>query len=115
MSDFVNIIVPAIKVDDLLINCIYHSLQQTHANYKITICIENFQNTEKLYSLPNKNKIEIDIIKTSNVNISTKRNLAAYKSKSDFLAFIDSDAYPVKEWLSNSLNIFKEKTAFLLS
>ena len=110
MSDFVNIIVPAIKVDDLLINCIYHSLQQTHTNYKITISIDNDDNIEKLYSLANKNKIEIDIIKISNVNISTKRNLAAYKSKSDFLAFIDSDAYPVKEWLSNSLNIFKEKS-----
>lgn len=109
MSEFFNIIVPATKIDDLLINCINHALQQTYTNYKITIVIDEDLNKEKLFALPNKNKIKIDIIKISGVNISRKRNLAAYKSKSDFLAFIDSDAYPAKEWLSNSLGIFKEK------
>ena len=109
MSDFFNIVIPATKVDDLLVNCAYHTLKQTHKNYRIVIVIDDDYNIERLFSLPNNNHIKIDLIKTSDVNISTKRNLGANKSKSDFLAFIDSDAYPVKNWLKNSLNIFNEK------
>jgi len=109
LSDFFNIVIPATKVDDLLVNCVYHTLKQTHKNYRIVIVIDDDYNIKRLFSLPNKNHIKIDLIKTSDVNISTKRNLGANKSKSDFLAFIDSDAYPVKNWLKNSLNIFNEK------
>ena len=109
MYSFINIIIPSVKIDQLLINCIYHLLKQTHNNFMITIIVDSDNNKEKLLSLNNMKNIKIDIIKVHNSNISTKRNIGAFKSRSDYLAFIDSDAYPVKEWLTNALKIFKNK------
>ena len=34
--------------------------------------------------------------------MSYKRNVAAKKYKSDYLAFLDSDAYPNIKWLENA-------------
>lgn len=41
--------------------------------------------------------------------MSKKRNWAAKKFKSLFLAFIDSDASPSRNWLKNSQNIIRKK------
>jgi len=38
-----------------------------------------------------------------------KRDFAAKKAQSPILAFIDSDAYPHKNWLKNALSHFKDK------
>lgn len=38
-----------------------------------------------------------------------KRDLGAKFAHGEFLAFIDDDAYPEKDWLKNSLNYFKGK------
>jgi len=35
-----------------------------------------------------------------------KRDLGAKKAKGDYLAFIDDDAFPAKDWLTNSLKYF---------
>jgi len=39
---------------------------------------------------------------------SAKRNLAAKEAKGGILAFIDSDAYPSRDWLKNGVNYFRE-------
>ena len=38
------------------------------------------------------------------INMSKKRNLAAKKFKTKYIAFIDSDAYPNINWLKNAIN-----------
>ena len=43
------------------------------------------------------------------INMSKKRNLATKKFKSKFIAFIDSDAYPNKNWLKNGIKYLKQK------
>ena len=40
--------------------------------------------------------------------MSEKRNRAASLSKEDYIAFIDSDAYPASSWLMNGINILKK-------
>ena len=40
-----------------------------------------------------------------------KRDFAAKKAKGEFLAFIDDDAYPEKNWLANSLKHFQKNVA----
>ncbi|MGB9637280.1 MAG: glycosyltransferase family A protein, partial [Microgenomates group bacterium] len=37
-----------------------------------------------------------------------KRNLGASRAKGEFLAFLDDDSYPVKDWLKEALKIFRE-------
>ena len=41
--------------------------------------------------------------------MSKKRNIAAKKFKSKYIAFIDSDAYPNKNWLKLGTKYLKQK------
>lgn len=43
------------------------------------------------------------LIISSPVTIAAKRNLAAHSTDAEFLAFIDSDAYPLDHWLGNAI------------
>ena len=43
------------------------------------------------------------------INMSKKRNLAAKKFKTKYIAFIDSDAYPNINWLKNATNHLSNK------
>ena len=43
--------------------------------------------------------------------ISLKRNIAVKSAKTEFIAFIDSDAYPHKDWLANALQTLKTDTS----
>jgi len=49
------------------------------------------------------------IIKTGKVPPSTKRNIGAKKAKGEILAFIDDDAYPLKDWLKVASREFENK------
>ena len=40
--------------------------------------------------------------------MSEKRNRATSSVKEKYIAFIDSDAYPVSSWLINGINILKK-------
>jgi len=39
-----------------------------------------------------------------------KRNLGIRKAKGGILAFIDSDAYPARDWLSKALPLFTDES-----
>ena len=108
MSNLVNIIIPTIRLDNLLLLCLKKCLVQNYSNFIISIITEDENNKSAIIKLENPKNIDINILKVKNVNISTKRNLAAFKFQSDFVAFIDSDAYPEKDWLKNSLNCFED-------
>ena len=56
-----------------------------------------------------KFKYKINILKTKKINMSEKRNLAAKKYVSNYLAFIDSDASPCKDWLNKAVKDIKLK------
>jgi GT2 family glycosyltransferase len=48
------------------------------------------------------------IIPTGPVYPSIKRNIGVSKSRAEFCAFIDSDAWPAKDWLSSAVRIMKD-------
>ena len=104
MSEKVNIIIPAIKIDDELLKCLREINKISYSNFFVTIVLDY---DEKKW-LP-KIKYKINKLIVGKINMSKKRNIAAKKYKSKYIAFIDSDAYPNKNWLKLATKYLKLK------
>ena len=96
----VSIIIPYRLFDYHTEKCFKYCLKQSFQDFEII-------------ALPDKKTIEfsddrIKIIETGPVKPSRKRNMAIKKAKGEILAFIDSDAYPIKDWLKITLAYFNE-------
>jgi glycosyltransferase involved in cell wall biosynthesis len=55
-----------------------------------------------------KGIVPISIIPTGPLKPSDKRDIALKHAKGQILAFLDDDAYPVKEWLKAALVNFSD-------
>ena len=97
-----NIIIPSIKIDKYLINCLKKLQNQTYKNFFVTILLDYNHSLNKKYNY------EIKKLVTGKINMSKKRNLAAKKYKSDYIAFLDSDAYPNNKWLENANRLYNK-------
>jgi len=94
----VSIIIPCKYIDDYTKQCIHHCENLDYPEFEIIV-------------LPDKdieyNNKKIKIIPTDNVSPGKKRNIGVKNSDGEILAFIDSDAYPRKDWLKNAVNYLK--------
>ena len=97
-----NIIIPSIKIDKYLINCLNKLQNQSYKNFFVTIVLD------KQDSL-NKYSYKINKLVTGKINMSKKRNIAAQNYISDYIVFLDSDAYPNKKWLENANKLYNKK------
>lgn len=94
MDKVISIVIPTIKNNALLRKCVHKCLLLPNP-IEILVVTED----DRRPQFPEM----VRFISTAPLNMSTKRNLAAAQSKGDFLAFIDSDAYPDDGWLSNAV------------
>lgn len=94
---FVSIIIACKTIDQDTSKCIEECLILDYPEYEILV-------------LPDSNElIEFDktiVIPTGAVKPSIKRNIGMKKAKGEIFAFIDSDAYPEKDWLKNAIRYF---------
>ena len=104
MTDKVNIIIPAIKLDYEIFKCLKEINNTNYSNFFVTIVLD-FDEKKKLQ----KFKYKINKLIVGKINMSEKRNIAVKKFKSKYIAFIDSDAYPNKKWLKLGVKYLKEK------
>jgi GT2 family glycosyltransferase len=113
LTDYNNItvIIPAINFNGYLDNCL-KKIFTISFDIKIILVCDKISYKFKELELKYKN-LEI-IIPKVNFNISQKRNLAAKKTKTKYIAFIDSDAYPDKYWIKNSLEILNDNKEIFL-
>jgi len=93
-----SIIIPFRKLDKYTRESVEYCLR-LNGNYEI-ILLPDEEIREKF---PKK----VKVIPTGPVKPGIKRNMAAREAKYEYLAFIDSDAYPDKNWLKNSERYFK--------
>ena len=105
-NPFVSIIVPCRKIDSYTIGCIKGCLRLNYDNFELVILPDSFKKKE-LKEIKDK---MLKVVATGKVKPAIKRNLAMRKSGAEIYAFIDSDAYPEKEWLKNAVNYLKDES-----
>jgi len=96
----VSIIIPCKEINKDTKKCIDECLKLEYDDFEILV-------------LPDKKpKIKLSSKKVRIITTvgtpSLKRNLAMEKAKGDFYAFIDSDAYPRRDWLKNAIKYFQD-------
>jgi len=106
----VSIIIPCKEIDSFTEKCLSECLKMDYSNYEILVLPDKVDR-KQLKELDNK---KIKIIGTGMVKPSVKRNLGMKKAKGEFFAFIDSDAYPDKDWLKNAIKYFKDSSIGLV-
>ncbi|MBM3247166.1 glycosyltransferase [Candidatus Pacearchaeota archaeon] len=99
-----SIIIPVKEFNDYLKESIPKLLAMDYSNYEIII-LPNTPCKTPPYA---RNK-KIRVVASGKVSPAIKRDLGAKESKGKYLAFIDDDAYPEKNWLKIAEKIFREK------
>lgn len=88
------VIIPVIEPNKLLSEIIDKTLR-SHPQLKIIVLYNHSSNK----IIPNE---RVTMIQTEKKNMSAKRNIGANLADTKYLAFLDSDAYPNKDWFSNA-------------
>ncbi len=89
----VSIIIPCKDVDDYTRECIEYCRRLDYPNFEIIL----------LPDYPTEAIDGVRVIATGPVAPGVKRNMGVKSSNGEFCAFIDNDAYPRSDWLTNAL------------
>ena len=95
----ITIVIPSRSYDKNLSFCI-KKIRQIYKKIKIIIILDKKESFKK-----DKN---ISVLVSGNKTIGYKRNLAVKHCKTDYVYFIDSDAYPTTSWLDQVDKTFKK-------
>lgn len=98
MNPRVSIIIPCKGIDALTLECINGCLQLDYENFEVIVLPDHYSDSVK----------DIKIIPTDEVSPGRKRNVGIKNSNGEFLAFIDSDASPRKDWLKKAIKYFND-------
>ena len=101
---FISIIVPAYNAQKTIKKCIESLLSIDYSNYEIFII--NDGSIDKTKDISSEYKDRVKIIESQHVGPSACRNMAAKRSKGDFLAFTDADCLVDKNWLGELMRGF---------
>jgi cellulose synthase/poly-beta-1,6-N-acetylglucosamine synthase-like glycosyltransferase len=101
MNGKVSVIIPFVEFNTYLAECVSHCLKLDYPDFNIILLPDNE------IALPDEFVNEkIMVVQTGDCNIASKRNVGISNSSGDFYAFIDSDAYPERDWLKNAVRAF---------
>lgn len=97
----VSIVIPCKTIDAYVKECVSKCLEIDYPNYEILV-LPDYDEGEKTLDG------NVRVIPTGCVKPVSKRFMAITVSDVDAYAFIDSDAYPVRDWLRNALRHFSD-------
>jgi len=104
MESHVSVIIPFTTFDNYVLESITYCLSMNYSNFNIILLPDDKISLPRI--LKKNDKIKIIIIGSK--KISEKRNIGLKNNpNSNFYAFIDSDAYPDRNWLKKRLKCFK--------
>lgn len=90
-----SIIIPVKEVNDYILESIPKILEMNYTDYEVII-LPNKKPKKTPCELQNK---KVRIVPSGKVSPALKRDLGAKKARGEYLAFLDDDAYPEKNWL----------------
>ena len=91
MDNF-TVIIPAKNLCSLTKNCI-ETVNELYPKLKVILLLDEETHI----------KVNADIMVIKNATIGEKRNLGVQSAQTKYVAFIDSDAAPIRGWLENAL------------
>jgi cellulose synthase/poly-beta-1,6-N-acetylglucosamine synthase-like glycosyltransferase len=94
----VSIIIPCKEIDDYARECIKHCRELDYRSYEIILLTDDA--LDKMDG--------VRVIPTGPKSPGAKRNIGIANSSGEVCAFIDSDAYPRGDWLSNAVKYFDD-------
>lgn len=97
-----SIIVPVKKMSEDLRNCIAHCLKLAYSSFEVIVLPDNNINLQD-------DRRRVKVIPTGPTSPAEKRNVGIKEARGVFLAFIDDDAYPDKNWLRNTEKYFEDE------
>ncbi len=98
-SMFIDVIIPTFNRASVLDRAIQSVLNQTYKHFKLHVVDDG--STDETLELLEKYKGKITLHSQSNKGVSSARNLAAFNSSADWIAFLDSD----DEWIPQKLEL----------
>ncbi len=93
----VTVIIPCKTIDEYAVGCINSCKSLDYRNLEIIVLPDD----------PDGTIDGVKTISTGPVSPGTKRNIGVENSNGEFCAFIDNDAYPRSDWLTNALKYFE--------
>ncbi len=101
MAELVSIIVPCRTIDDYTKKCVRTCTDVLdYPDIEIIILTDS----PEQYAHP-----KVRVISTGPVVPGTKRNIGMKAANGKYIAFLDSDAYPRKDWLTNAVRYLQDK------
>lgn len=102
----VSIIIPCANINSQTRKCIRKCLELDYYDFEILVLPDEFDKKSRHRNLK--------IIPTGKVKPALKRNIAMEIAKGELFAFIDDDAYPEKNWLTNAVKYFGDHSIGLV-
>jgi len=96
-SRFVSILIPCKEIDAYTKQCIDYCRKLDYEDFQILLLPDDSEKVEG-----------VRVIATGCVTPGRKRNIGVANAEGEFCAFIDSDAYPSKDWLRNAMKYFND-------
>lgn len=99
----ITVIIPAIDFNNYLINCI-EKIYDISKSINVTVLLDKYCEEIEHYKKKFLN-LKFYVHNDEKLKISKKRNIGVQNCSTKYIAFIDSDAYPHKNWLKKSIEI----------
>lgn len=96
----ISIVIPCKGIDEYLLECIRHCLSLDYEDTEILVLTDH----------PQQDAFEkVRFFATGPIKPAEKRNMGIKNSTGEIIAFIDSDAYPDNDWLTNAIEYFNDE------
>jgi len=99
-SPRVSVVIPLKEDNDFIRETLEHLRQVDYPNFEILVLPDESTDWGN----------EVHVIPTGPVGPAAKRDLAFEHATGDILAFLDDDAYPAEDWLTNAVRYFDDPT-----